>query len=336
MSDDGASKPVRAGIVVTGTEVLTGRITDRNGPWVSERLAELGVEVAHILIVGDRPEDLEAALRFMAAEGMRPDRHHRRPRADRRRPHRRGRRRASRAASWSSTRRWRRRSPRSCAASRAASTSTRRRCEAANRKQAMVPEGATALDPAGTAPGPGRSRRERVGDRAARAAARAAADVAGGAGDASRARSARAGDAAARLHAADVRGPGVGDRQEPARDRGRRRTCAPLEITTCLRRGEIEIDVRYRAGRRGRRRGAGEGIVDRHARTSSAPTARRSTRRSPSCSHGRRLGARGVVQRRSCWRPASPSLPGASAYFAGGVIAYSNEAKSELLASRPS
>ena len=25
---------VRAGIVVTGTEVITGRITDANGPWV--------------------------------------------------------------------------------------------------------------------------------------------------------------------------------------------------------------------------------------------------------------------------------------------------------------
>src|ERR1044071_8050905 len=62
--------PVRAGIVVTGTEVLTGRISDRNGPWVSERLAELGIEVAHILIVADRPDDLEASLRFLAEEGM--------------------------------------------------------------------------------------------------------------------------------------------------------------------------------------------------------------------------------------------------------------------------
>ena len=61
---------LRAGIVVTGTEVLTGRIADLNGPWISERLAELGVEVAHILVVGDRPADLEAALRFMATEKM--------------------------------------------------------------------------------------------------------------------------------------------------------------------------------------------------------------------------------------------------------------------------
>ena len=61
---------IRAGIVVTGTEVLTGRISDSNGPWVSERLAEQGVEVAHIVVVADRPDDLEAALRFMAAEKM--------------------------------------------------------------------------------------------------------------------------------------------------------------------------------------------------------------------------------------------------------------------------
>lgn len=61
---------VRAGIVVTGTEVLNGRVIDSNGPWVSERLAELGVEVASILCVGDRPADLESALRFMESEGM--------------------------------------------------------------------------------------------------------------------------------------------------------------------------------------------------------------------------------------------------------------------------
>jgi nicotinamide-nucleotide amidase len=45
----------RAGILVTGTEVLTGVITDRNGPWLSERLREIGVDAAMIEIVGDRP-----------------------------------------------------------------------------------------------------------------------------------------------------------------------------------------------------------------------------------------------------------------------------------------
>ncbi len=60
----------RAGIVVTGTEVLTGRVSDRNGPWVAERLLDLGVDVAHITICGDRPDDLAAQLRFLADEGV--------------------------------------------------------------------------------------------------------------------------------------------------------------------------------------------------------------------------------------------------------------------------
>ena len=51
----------RAGIVVTGTEVLTGRVADRNGPWLADRLLELGVELAHITICGDRPADIAGA-----------------------------------------------------------------------------------------------------------------------------------------------------------------------------------------------------------------------------------------------------------------------------------
>ncbi|MDF2824189.1 MAG: competence/damage-inducible protein cinA, partial [Mycobacterium sp.] len=61
---------VRAGIVITGTEVLTGRVQDKNGPWLADRLLELGVELAHITLCGDRPEDIEAQLRFLAAEGV--------------------------------------------------------------------------------------------------------------------------------------------------------------------------------------------------------------------------------------------------------------------------
>ena len=60
----------RAGIIVTGTEVLTGRIADRNGPWVSEQLLGFGVDVAHITLCGDRPDDLTAQLRFLADEGV--------------------------------------------------------------------------------------------------------------------------------------------------------------------------------------------------------------------------------------------------------------------------
>jgi nicotinamide-nucleotide amidase len=60
----------RAGIVVTGTEVLSGRVSDRNGPWLADRLRELGVDLAFTTIVGDRSEDMEAALRFMAEHQM--------------------------------------------------------------------------------------------------------------------------------------------------------------------------------------------------------------------------------------------------------------------------
>ncbi len=66
----GERRTPRAGIVVTGTEVLTGRVKDRNGPWLAERLWELGVDLAYTTIVGDRPEDMEDALRFMAGEGL--------------------------------------------------------------------------------------------------------------------------------------------------------------------------------------------------------------------------------------------------------------------------
>jgi nicotinamide-nucleotide amidase len=69
MSESAREAP-RAGILVTGTEVLTGIISDRNGPWLSERLVEIGVDSAMIQIVGDRPTDLMAALRYMDAQGM--------------------------------------------------------------------------------------------------------------------------------------------------------------------------------------------------------------------------------------------------------------------------
>jgi nicotinamide-nucleotide amidase len=61
---------IRAGIVVTGTEVLTGRVTDRNGPWLAEQLRRLGVDVGHVVVVGDRPEDVRDALAFLAGTGV--------------------------------------------------------------------------------------------------------------------------------------------------------------------------------------------------------------------------------------------------------------------------
>jgi nicotinamide-nucleotide amidase len=62
------STALRAGIVVTGNEVLSGTIADRNGPWLSERLRRRGIELAQIVVVADRPGDLRAALDFLARE----------------------------------------------------------------------------------------------------------------------------------------------------------------------------------------------------------------------------------------------------------------------------
>jgi nicotinamide-nucleotide amidase len=61
---------VRAGIVVTGTEVLTGRVDDRNGPRLAEQLRVLGVDVGSVVIVGDRAADLQSALGFLAGSGV--------------------------------------------------------------------------------------------------------------------------------------------------------------------------------------------------------------------------------------------------------------------------
>ena len=60
----------RAAIVITGTEVLGGRVRDRNGPWLADRLAELGVDLTHVTIVGDRPADMRAALQWCAQLGV--------------------------------------------------------------------------------------------------------------------------------------------------------------------------------------------------------------------------------------------------------------------------
>jgi len=60
----------RAAIVVTGTEVLDGRVVDRNGPWLADRLLALGVELVATTIVGDRPADMLAALDWCASLGV--------------------------------------------------------------------------------------------------------------------------------------------------------------------------------------------------------------------------------------------------------------------------
>jgi nicotinamide-nucleotide amidase len=45
-------------------------VADRNGPWLAEQLRLLGVDVGHVVVVGDRPDDLRGALSFLAGTGV--------------------------------------------------------------------------------------------------------------------------------------------------------------------------------------------------------------------------------------------------------------------------
>jgi nicotinamide-nucleotide amidase len=53
----------RAAVLVTGTELVRGGRVDENGPFLSRELASRGIEPERISVIGDRPEQLEAALR---------------------------------------------------------------------------------------------------------------------------------------------------------------------------------------------------------------------------------------------------------------------------------
>jgi nicotinamide-nucleotide amidase len=60
----------RASVVVTGTELVRGDRRDLNGPFLARELTALGLEPACVTIVGDRPEELEQALRDGLKTGL--------------------------------------------------------------------------------------------------------------------------------------------------------------------------------------------------------------------------------------------------------------------------
>lgn len=51
-----------AALVVVGSEVLSAKVADENGPWLARRLRELGVELRAIATVADRVDDIVEAV----------------------------------------------------------------------------------------------------------------------------------------------------------------------------------------------------------------------------------------------------------------------------------
>jgi nicotinamide-nucleotide amidase len=324
---------VRAGIVVTGTEVLTGRISDRNGPWLSEQLAALGVDVAHILVVGDRPDDLEAALRFMAAEGMDliVTSGGLGPTADDLTAEVVGRFAGREMVLDEEVEKKIQAILRNFARSFKFDPEAVRE---ANRKQAIVPEGSIPLDPVGTAPGlvvpaedrvvvvlPGPPRELQPMWPAAVAAEPIASVLA----------------RATPLRGYTLRMFGTPESEiaKSLREIEAEGVSLPeVEITTCLRRGEIEIDVRYRDSAQGTAEAVRSGLQARHPRHLFSLDGETVDSQVATLLSGHRLGlaescSGGLLAARIT------NLPGASAYMAGGVVPYSNEAKADLLGVEP-
>jgi nicotinamide-nucleotide amidase len=323
----------RAGILVTGTEVLTGVITDRNGPWLSERLRELGVDAAMIEIVGDRPEDLIEALDHMREDGLRVivTSGGLGPTADDLTAEIVGRfcGREMYVDEALSVRideivtpmmaRWPHVDPEAV--------------RAANRKQATVPRGATVLDPVGTAPGlvvpaadgetgptvvvlPGPPRELQpmwetaVQTDAFRAAIAGAPTYV---------------NAVMRLFGMPE--SEIAETLRSAAADGLR--LDRLEITTCLRRGEIEIGTRYEPDAQPDYDRLEAYIADRHRPMLFSPDGTTVDEQVAGLLAGRTIAVAesctaGLLAARLTDRA------GSSAYFLGGGVVYSNAAKIDL------
>jgi nicotinamide-nucleotide amidase len=321
---------VRAGILVTGTEVITARISDRNGPWISERLGELGLEVAHILVVGDRPADLDAGLRFLAAEGCElvVTSGGLGPTADDLTAEVVGR---FAGLEMVLDEGMERKIARIIAGFARRFRSDPDALQAANRKQAMVPEGATTIDPAGTAPGlvveveggptvivmpgPPRELHSMWPQAIATPEVRKVLDRA----------------QPYRNQTLRLFGIPESEIAKSLREIGEEVDLEPLEITTCLRRGELEVEVRHRPGAEEAAERLVDGIVARHEHfLFSRDGSTIDEQVAGLLRDGRRVGlAESCTAGLLAARLAEP--PGASQYLAGGVVAYSNEAKTELL-----
>jgi competence/damage-inducible protein CinA-like protein len=322
----------RAGIVVTGTEVLSGIIADRNGPWLSERLRSRGIQLAHVMIVGDRPADLRAALEFLAGEGMDliVTSGGLGPTADDLT--------ADVVASFTG----REMVLDEALEGRIAAILERLRARwrnvdeqalrAGNRKQAMVPAGAAVLEPVGTAPGlvvpgddvlvvvlPGPPGELRPMWETALATPEMVALL-------SRA-------PALEQRIMRLYGPPESEIAQTLRDAEAAGVSLDgLEITTCLRRGEIEISTVFSPGAAGDYAAFEAAVLERHGGAVFA----RDGETIDELVAGALLGPplRTVATAESCtggmMAGRLTDRAGSSAYVLGGITAYSNEAKIAL------
>ncbi|AIY46821.1 competence/damage-inducible protein A [Mycolicibacterium fortuitum] len=319
----------RAGIVVTGTEVLTGRVADRNGPWLADQLLELGVELAHITICGDRPRDIDAQLRFLAAEGVDliVTSGGLGPTADDLT--------VATVAQFSG-----RELVLDEAMEEQIATILRKligdrpgvdfdAVRAANRKQAMVPAGSEVLAPVGTAPGvvvggtptvvvlPGPPRELQPMWHTAIATEAV--------------RQAISGRTEYRQEMVRMFGLAESGLAETLRDA--ESTIAgfdALEITTCLRRGELEIVTRYEPESAEAYQALVALLRERHGAALYSEDGTTVDEQVAALLAGHRIATAesctaGLLAARLA------DIPGCSDYFAGGVISYSNESKAELL-----
>ncbi|MGE2729179.1 competence/damage-inducible protein A [Mycolicibacterium vaccae] len=319
----------RAGIVVTGTEVLTGRVRDLNGPWLADRLLELGVELAHITQCGDRPADIEAQLRFLADQqvdliitsgGLGPT--------------------ADDMTVEVVARFCGRELVLDAATERTISDIVTRMMArfpdvdadavlAANRKQALIPAGATVLAPVGTAPGvvvagsptvvvlPGPPRELQPMWLAAAATDEVQAAIAG------------------RTHYEQrtIRMFGLPESGLADTLRDAERSIAGfdrLEITTCLRRGELEIVTRFEPADATVYADLLELLGERHSREIFSTDGALVDDQVAELLTGRRIATAesctgGLLAARLTDRA------GSSGYVAGAVVAYANDAKTEML-----